>query len=133
MLYPIPLNNIFPPRDFNSPLFIHLRNIKRRLQNQKKYFYNEYKEYLEAVYLYQGYNLLKYEEIIKRMLKEGFKYSTEGSNFNYKTDYQSEYSEQYPVRDLFYNESIEDKNRTDILYFYCKNKNEAECLKNKYE
>ena len=113
--------------------------LKEDYKSKKKYFYNEYKEYLEAVYLYQGYNLLKYEEIIKRMLKEGFKYSTEGSNFNYKTDYQSEYSEQYPVRDLFYNESIEDKNRTDILYFYCKNENETECklikesLKNKYE
>ena len=80
--------------------------LKEDYKSKKKYFYNEYKEYLEAVYLYQGYNLLKYEEIIKRMLKEGFKYSTEGSNFNYKTDYQSEYTEQYPVRDLFYNESI---------------------------
>ena len=113
--------------------------LKEDYKQKKKFFYNEYKEYIEACFYYQGYNLLKYEEIIKRMLKEAYKYSTRGDYFQYKMGVQEDYSEQFPVRDLFYNESKEDENRTDILYFHCYNedkelcKNIKENLKNKYE
>ena len=113
--------------------------LREDYKKKKRFFYNEYKEYIEACFYYQGYNLLKYEEIIKRMLKEADKYSTRGGLFDYKTDFKEEYNDQFPVRDLFYNESKEDENRTDILYFYCFNEDEDRCkevkesLKNKYE
>ena len=113
--------------------------LREDYKKKKRFFYNEYKEYIEACFYYQGYNLLKYEEIIKRMLKEADKYSTRGGLFEYKTDFKEEYNDQFPVRDLFYNESKEDENRTDILYFYCFNEDNDGCkevkesLKNKYE
>ena len=113
--------------------------LREDYKKKKRFFYNEYKEYIEACFYYQGYNLLKYEEIIKRMLKEADKYSTRGGLFEYKTDFKEEYNDQFPVRDLFYNESKEDENRTDILYFYCFNEDNDVCkevkesLKNKYE
>ena len=113
--------------------------LREDYKKKKRFFYNEYKEYIEACFYYQGYNLLKYEEIIKRMLKEADKYSTRGGLFDYKTDFKEEYNDQFPVRDLFYNESKEDENRTDILYFYCFNEDKDRCkevkesLKNKYE
>ena len=113
--------------------------LREDYKKKKRFFYNEYKEYIEACFYYQGYNLLKYEEIIKRMLKEADKYSTRGGLFDYKTDFKEEYNDQFPVRDLLYNESKEDENRTDILYFYCFNEDKDRCkevkesLKNKYE
>ena len=113
--------------------------LREDYKKKKRFFYNEYKEYIEACFNYQGYNLLKYEEIIKRMLKEADKYSTRGGLFEYKTDFKEEYNDQFPVRDLYYNESKEDENRTDILYFYCFNEDKDRCkevkesLKNKYE
>ena len=113
--------------------------LREDYKKKKRFFYNEYKEYIEACFYYQGYNLLKYEEIIKRMLKEADKYSTRGGLFEYKTDFKEEYNDQFPVRDLYYNESKEDENRTDILYFYCFNVDKDRCkevkesLKNKYE
>ena len=113
--------------------------LREDYKKKKRFFYNEYKEYIEACFYYQGYNLLKYEEIIKRMLKEADKYSTRGGLFEYKTDFKEEYNDQFPVRDLYYNESKEDENRTDILYFYCFNEDNDRCkevkesLKNKYE
>ena len=113
--------------------------LREDYKKKKRFFYNEYKEYIEACFYYQGYNLLKYEEIIKRMLKEADKYSIRGGKFEYKTDFKEEYDEQFPVRDLNYSESEEDANRTDILYFYCFNEDKDYCsevknsLRNKYE
>ena len=113
--------------------------LREDYKKKKRFFYNEYKEYIEACFYYQGYNLLKYEEIIKRMLKEADKYSIRGGQFEYKTDFKEEYGDQFPVRDLFYNESEEDANRTDILYFHCFNNDTKYCeevknsLRNKYE
>ena len=74
------------------------------------------------------------------MLKQAFKYTIREGIFQYENDFKSEYTEQYPVRDLFYNnEDDNDINRTDILYYYCFDEDEDKCkiikenLKNKYE
>ena len=114
--------------------------LREDYKQKKKYFYNKYKEYIHSCFNYQGYNLLKYEEIIKRMLKQAFKYTIREGIFQYENDFKSEYTEQYPVRDLFYNsEDNNDINRTDILYYYCFDEDEDKCkgikenLKNKYE
>ena len=114
--------------------------LREDYKQKKKYFYNKYKEYIHSCFNYQEYNLLKYEEIIKRMLKQAFKYTIREGIFQYENDFKSEYTEQYPVRDLFYNsEDNNDINRTDILYYYCFDEDEDKCkgikenLKNKYE
>ena len=113
--------------------------LREDYKQKKRFFYNEYKEYIEAAFYYQGYNLLKYEEIIKRMLKEAFKYSIREDDFEYKTDFQEKYNDQFPVRDLFYNETNDDENRNDILYYHCWNEDKVQCqtikenLINKYE
>ena len=106
--------------------------LKKDYKRKKKYFYNKYKDYIESCYYYQGYTLLKYEEIIKRMLKEAMKYSIREGLFNYKSEFMEEYTEQNPVRDLYYNSEDEnDNNRTDILYYYCFNENAELCSKTK--
>ena len=113
--------------------------LREDYKQKKKFFYNEYKEYIEACFYYQGYNLLKYEELIKRMLKQADKYSQTEGGFLFQYDFPG-YSEQYPVRDLFYNDPNDEySNRTDILYFYCYNEDEERCreikdnLRIKYE
>ena len=106
--------------------------LKKDYKRKKKYFYKKYKDYIESCYYYQGYTLLKYEEIIKRMLKEAMKYSIREGLFNYKSEFMEEYTEQNPVRDLYYNSEDEnDNNRTDILYYYCFNENAELCSKTK--
>ena len=114
--------------------------LKEDYKKKKRYFYNKYKDYIESCFYYQGYSLLKYEEIIKRFLKQAMKYSIREGLFNYKSGFMENYTEQYPVRDLFYNSEDEnDINRTDILYYYCFNENKEICaqikegLKNLYD
>ena len=46
--------------------------LREDYKKKKRFFYNEYKEYIEACFYYQGYNLLKYEEIIKEQHGELF-------------------------------------------------------------
>ena len=66
------------------------------------------------------------------MLKEAMKYSIREGLFNYKSEFMEEYTEQNPVRDLYYNSEDEnDNNRTDILYYYCFNENAELCSKTK--
>ena len=95
---------------------------------KKKFFFNRYKEYLEACFYYQGYQLLKYEELLKRILKQADKYILRENIFRNKYEFKGEYSENYPVRDFDYNSTEEEnENRTDILYFYCYNENKIIC------
>ena len=113
--------------------------LREDYKKKKKFFYNEYKEYIEACFYYQGYNLLKYEELIKRMLKQADKYSQRESVFGFESDFKEEYSEQFPVRDWNYNSTKDDEDRKDILYFYCYNEKAGKCeeikdnLRSKYE
>ena len=39
-------------------------------KKKKKFFYNEYKEYIEACFYFQSFTLLKHEEIIKDLLNK---------------------------------------------------------------
>lgn len=113
--------------------------LREDYKQKKKYFYNKYKEYIHSCFYYQSYNLLKYEEIIKRMSKQAFKYTIREGIFQTENYFKSEYTEQYPVRDLFYNSNEDDRNRTDILYYYCFDEDKEKCkgikesLQNKYE
>ena len=101
-------------------------------KRKKKFFYNEYMEYIQTCFYFHSFNILKYEEIIKRMAKQMYKYSTRETFYQYESSFQ----ENDKVEDLFKNEN---KNEPDKLYEYCYNSKEEICtnaidiLSNKYE
>ena len=39
-------------------------------KRKKKFFYNEYMEYIHACFYFHNFNILKYEELVKRMAKQ---------------------------------------------------------------
>ena len=107
-------------------------------KKKKKFFFLEYKEYIQACFYFQSFTMLKYEEIIKRMAKQIYKYSRRENIFETESDFKDSYSENYPVQDLLYN----NENDNNILYKYCFNTDEncelykdklLEKLQNKYE
>ena len=106
---------------------ILMENYKRK----KNFFYNEYLEYIQASYNFQSFKILKYEEIVKRMAKQIYKYNIRENFYEYQTDLQTNTK----VEELFENTS----NEKDKLYFYCYNNAEEYCqytkdkLINKYE
>ena len=104
-------------------------------KRKKSYFYSKYKDYIEASFYFQSLNILKYEELLKRMSKQIFKYSTKSSIFKRTSNFKGDFNESYPVQDLFENNDYNE----DILYQYCYNKKEEVCknyksiLRNEYE
>ena len=86
-------------------------------KKKKKFFFNEYKEYIEACFYFQSFTILKYEEIIKRMSKQSFKYWQKEHIFNTTSDFKEGFNNTYPIQDVFENND-EDSN---ILYYYCYN------------
>ena len=86
-------------------------------KKKKKFFYNEYKEYIEACFYFQSFTLLKYEEIIKRFAKQMDKYTKKEDIFDTSSTFKDTYNDTYPVQDLFEN----DENDVNILYKYCYN------------
>ena len=104
-------------------------------KRKKSYFYSKYKDYIEACFYFQSLNILKYEELLKRMSKQIFKYSTKSSIFKRTSNFKGDFNESYPVQDLFENNDYNE----DILYQYCYNKKEEVCknyksiLRNEYE
>ena len=89
-------------------------------KKKKKFFYKEYRDYIQACFYFQSFTMLKYEEIIKRMAKQMYKYSQSENIFNTTSDFKDTYTDIYPVQDLFYN----NENDTNILYKYCFNSDE---------
>ena len=100
-------------------------------KRKKKFFYNEYLEYIQATFNFQSFKILKYEEIIKRMAKQIYKYSLRESLYEYQTDLQTNTKVE--------NISENTNNENDQLYFYCYNNDSSICqdykdkLINKYE
>ena len=108
--------------------------LREDYKKKKTFFYNEYSEYMQASFYLQSYTILQYEEILKRMTKQIYKYYTKQSIFEMDSDFK----EENKVQDLFNNNNIENEDN-DILYQYCYNNDNEICdeykifLKNKYE
>ena len=85
-------------------------------KKKKKFFYNEYKEYIEACFYFQSFTLLKYEEIIKRFAKQMDKYTKKEDIFDTSSTFKDTYNDTYPVQDLFEN----DENDVNIVIIYHK-------------
>ena len=57
--------------------------ILKEVYNQKKrYFFDKYKEYIELSFYFQNFCLLQYEEIIKRMQYQGYKFHRNSTIYN---------------------------------------------------
>ena len=108
--------------------------LREDYKKKKTFFYNEYREYIQASFYLQSYTILQYEEILKRMTKQIYKYYTKQSIFEMDSDFK----EENKVQDLFNNNNIENEDN-DILYQYCYNNDNTICdeykniLTNKYE
>ena len=88
-------------------------------KRKKKFFYNEYMEYIHACFYFHNFNILKYEELVKRMAKQIYKYSTRESIYeNY-----SDFGDNNTVEELFLKES----NEKEKLYYYCYNDDNRIC------
>ena len=56
--------------------------------NQKKlYFYDTYKEYIESCFYFQNFILLQYEEVIKRMQKQIWKFHQSSKTYQIQTNF----------------------------------------------
>ena len=86
---------------------ILMENYKRK----KNFFYNEYLEYIQASYNFQSFKILKYEEIVKRMAKQIYKYNIRESSYEYQTDLQTGSK----VEDLLENSSNALENNLSLL------------------
>ena len=91
-------------------------------KRKKKFFYNEYMEYIQASFYFHSFNILKYEEIIKRMAKQIYKYNTKENIFNYNSVFENNDN---LVQDLF----NDNKNEDNILYEYCYSNSAEICYK----
>ena len=105
-------------------------------KRKKAIFYNRYKDYIESCFYFQTLNIYKYEEMVKRMTKQIFKYNIKEPIFkNNNSNFQGYYNDSFPVQDLFENND----NKENILYEYCYNKENNTCseykniLRNKYD
>ena len=105
-------------------------------KRKKSIFYSRYKDYIESCFYFQTLNIYKYEEMVKRMTKQIFKYNIKEPIFkNNNSNFQGYYNDSFPVQDLFENND----NKENILYEYCYNKDNNTCseykniLRNKYD
>ena len=88
-------------------------------KRKKKFFYNEYMEYIHACFYFHSFNILKYEELIKRMSKQIYKYSSRESIY----ESYSDFGDNNTVEELFLKES----NEKEKLYYYCYNDDNRIC------
>ena len=96
--------------------------------NQKKvYFFNKFQEIIEASFYFQNFCLLQYEEIIKRMQKQIYKFHRNSTtNYNFNSNYKID---QTKDRVLYFNTDLhkEISKNNDLLFFFCYNKNKTIC------
>ena len=88
--------------------------------NQKKIFiYDRYKEYIESSLLLQNFNLLQYEEIMKRIQKQIWAFYEMSDIYNMSLNYKDEFLDEKVINlnSEKYEDLIKTKNDEDLLYF----------------
>ena len=91
--------------------------------NQKKlYFYDTYKEYIESCFYFQNFHLLQYEEVIKRMQKQIWKFHQTSKIYQLQSNF---YNYDFDVIEIFtpylhenFTKKLTPKNSI-ILFFMC--------------
>ena len=104
--------------------------LKEDYNLKKIYFYDKYKEIIEITFYFQNFCLLQYEEILKRMQHQMYKFhrnsTTEYKNLieNYAKNDTNEI-DSVPYYDTNKNKNISENN--DLLFFLCYNTNITIC------
>ena len=106
---------------------ILLEDFKRK----KLYFYDRYKEYVESCFFYHNFVVLQYEELIKRMQNQIFKYHQKAYFFNYSYNFNNDFT-QYKVSvldpdDYMINSNNEIYQDEEKLFYFCFFSNSTLC------
>ena len=101
--------------------------------NKKKlYFYDKYKEYIEATFYFQNFCLLQYEEIIKRMQKQIFQFQNNLLKFQIPSNFNPYNAEEVVISFNPQNgNNNEQENDTDnnSLFYLCYSSQQLYCIK----
>ena len=100
-------------------------------KRKKYYFYDRYKDYIESCFYYHNFILLQYEELIKRMQNQIFKYHKKALFFNYTFNFNNDFT-QYKVsmfdpNDYMINSNSEIYQDEEKLFYYCYFPNSTLC------
>jgi hypothetical protein len=91
--------------------------------NQKKlYFYDTYKKYIESCFYFQNFCLLQYEEVIKRMQKQIWKFHQSSNIYQLQTNFYNNDFDIVEIFMMFLHENITKKLTSDnkiVLFFSC--------------
>ena len=103
--------------------------LKEDYKLKKLYFYDKFKEYIELCFYFQNFCLLQFEELVKRMQLQFYKFNRNASTANTAYDFQSNFdfdeSNSVVDFDLELHKNISDNN--DLLFFSCFNNVENIC------
>ena len=93
--------------------------LKENYKEKKHYFYSKYKEYIESAFYFQNYCLLQYEEILRRMAHQIYKFHRESTTFY---DYISNFNINLTTEDIIKGfNPVEHKHiseNNDYIFFY---------------
>lgn len=106
-----------------------LKDVHRQ---KKLFFFEKYKDYIEACLLFQNFYLLQYEEIIKRIQKQIWEYQQSSSIYNFQSNFVTEENILYNIDTnsyyTIYNSGEKIINYTNFPIFYtCFYFNPTEC------
>ena len=89
--------------------------LKEDYKQKRLYFFNKYKEYIESTFYFKNFCLLQYEEIIRRVINQGYNFLDAYNDYN-STDFDN-----YTNKFKNYNDSLHyniKDNKTDDPVFY---------------
>ena len=104
--------------------------LKADYSQKRLYFFEKYKDYIEACFIFQNFYLLQYEELIKRIQKQIWEYQQVSSVYNFNCNFEEEEKEiiiknfDY-IKDNF-KENLNNDNYFPI-FFTCLSDNKPEC------
>ena len=102
--------------------------LKADYNKKKRYFFDKYKEYIEISFYFQNFCLLQYEEIIKRVQIQMYKYHRNSSSYNFTSNYdQRNISKYTPFFNSTIHKDISENN--EQLFVFCYNKSTIICSK----
>ena len=95
---------------------------------KKRYFFDKFKEHIEISFYFQNFCLLQYEEIIKRVQIQMYKYHRNSSIYNFTSNYNQANIRKYtPFFNSTIHKNISENN--ELLFVFCYNKNQTICTK----
>ena len=97
--------------------------LQEDFKKKKLYFYDRYKDYVESCFFYHNFIILQYEEMIKRMQNQIFKYHQKVLFFNYSYNFNNDFTK-YKVNmidpeDYMINSDNEIYQDEENLFYYC--------------